>query len=87
MLINETDGPNINPHTYEHVVFDKEVKNTQWNEDIMPTNSAGQIGCLHVEEWEWINTELSIQNSGIKDINTIIDTLKSSSVVINIATA
>lgn len=87
MLINEIDGPNINSHTYEHVVFDKKLKNTQWNEDVMPTNSAGQIGCLYVEEWECINTELSIQNSGIKDINTIIDTLKSSSIVINIATA
>lgn len=66
------------------MVFDKEVKNTQWNEDMMPTNSTGQIGCLYVEEWEWINTELSTQNSGIKDINTIIDTLQSSSTVINI---
>ena len=27
---NQIKDPNINPHTYEHMIFDKEAKNIQW---------------------------------------------------------
>jgi hypothetical protein len=27
---NRIEGPEIKPHTYGHMIFDKEVKNIQW---------------------------------------------------------
>lgn len=34
---------------YNHVIFDKDAKNTQW-EKTFSTNGAGETGCLHIEE-------------------------------------
>jgi hypothetical protein len=27
---NRSKDPEINPHTYEHLIFDKEARNIQW---------------------------------------------------------
>jgi hypothetical protein len=47
---NRFKDPEINPFTYEHLVFDKDGK-VQWgNKKKAPsTNGAGLTGCLHVE--------------------------------------
>ena len=42
--------PNINPHTYEHLTFDKEAKIIQWKKKASSINGAGITGCPHVEE-------------------------------------
>jgi hypothetical protein len=30
---NKIEDPEINPHTYEHLIFDKEAKTIQWKKD------------------------------------------------------
>ena len=33
MWITELEGPDLYPHTYEHLIFDKEAKNVQWTKE------------------------------------------------------
>ena len=30
---NQIEDPDINPHTYEHLIFDKETKTVQWKKE------------------------------------------------------
>ena len=38
------------PHTYGHLSFVKEGKNTMEKNKASPTNGGGLIGCHHIEE-------------------------------------
>jgi hypothetical protein len=40
----------MNPHTYGHLIFDKEAKTTQWKKTAFSTNGAGTTGSYHVEK-------------------------------------
>ena len=43
----------MNPHTYEHLIFEKEGKLSQWGKKrASSTNGSGLTGYLHVEEWK-----------------------------------
>ena len=46
------EDPDINPHTYEHLIFDKEAKSIQWKKKAFATNGAGITGSQPVEEWK-----------------------------------
>ena len=41
--------PDINPHTYEHLIFDK-AKIIEWKKEDILTNCFGINGCQYVEE-------------------------------------
>ena len=48
---DQIEDPDIHPHTFEHLVFDKEAKNIKWKKKkAYLTNGAGIIGYQHVEE-------------------------------------
>ena len=48
---NQVEDPDINPHTYEHLVFDKEAKTVE-KKKASSTNGTCITGCQHVEEWK-----------------------------------
>ena len=48
---NRIEDPEMNPHTYGHLIFDKAAKTIQWEKKTaFSTNGAGTTGSYHVEE-------------------------------------
>ena len=47
---NQIKELDINPHTYEHLIFDKEAWIIQWKKKPSLTNCVGISRCQHVEE-------------------------------------
>ena len=48
---NRIEDPEMNPHTYGHLIFDKGAKTTQWKKNTaFSTNGAGTTGGYHIEE-------------------------------------
>jgi hypothetical protein len=41
---NRTEYPEMNPHNYGHLIFDKGAKNIQWKKKAFITNGAGSTG-------------------------------------------
>jgi hypothetical protein len=59
------EDPEMNPHTYGHLIFDKRAKTIQWKKDSISTNGAGTTGGYHVEECKLIHFYLLVQSSSL----------------------
>jgi hypothetical protein len=47
---NSVEDPEMNSHTYGHLIFDKKLKPTNGKETEFSTNGDGSTGNLHIEE-------------------------------------
>ena len=62
---NRIEDPEMNPHTYGHLIFDKGAKTIQWKKDNIFKNGAGTTGGYHVEECELIHSYLLVLSSNL----------------------
>ena len=59
------EDPEMNPHTYGHLIFDKGAKTIQWKKTAFSKNVAGTTGGYHVEECELIHSYLLVLRSNL----------------------
>jgi len=57
------EDPEMNTHTYGHLIFFKEAKTIQWKKLAFSTNRAGSTGGQHFEECKLIHSYCLVQTS------------------------
>ena len=62
---NRTEDPEMNPHTYGHLIFDKGAKTIQWKKDSI------------FNKWCWLNWQLSCRGMQIDPFLSPCTKLKS----------
>jgi hypothetical protein len=70
---NRIEDPEMNPHTYGHLIFDKGAKTIHWKKTTaFLTNGAGTTGGYHVQDRELIHSYLLVQSSRVSGTKTSI---------------
>jgi hypothetical protein len=76
---SRTEDPEMNLHTYGHLIFDKGTKTTQWGvggETAFSTNGAGSSDCMSKMQIEpFLSPCTKLKSKWIKDLHIKPDTL------------
>ena len=62
---NRIEDPEMNPHTYVHLILTRDLKPSSGKKTAFSTNGAGTTGCYRGEECESIHTYLLVLRSNL----------------------